>query len=347
MIAGLFLFSHSYSQPFFDDFSGSFLDSNWIEVSPNPDSDISLTGNGHLSVKASVMNGGSDLWPTINFNAPRLLRQVSGDWEIETKMEFAPDTYYQAAGLVLVRDSVPGSTNIDKRVAAREKGLANFIPDRSTILTLQVYDTSSFIFFRLRKEGTLLTCYYSLDSTIWEMGVVSDKAENDLIQYAGLFAARQHNVGLAPFAEALFDYFKFVQISPDTCQVIVQDTIIVMDTLVVYDSMLVTVFDTVAVTDTLIIPVLYTSTPSPMLSQMKVFPNPTKEDLIVDLENPNALNQFQLELLNELGQIVRQDTISQAGPIIFNLSNLSSGLYHLLVRQANGMIVETRKIKLL
>ena len=60
---------------FSDSFSGTTLNPSWIVVNPNPAGIIQLNGNGELLMKASALNGGSDLWPGTNYNAPRILQR--------------------------------------------------------------------------------------------------------------------------------------------------------------------------------------------------------------------------------------------------------------------------------
>jgi transcriptional regulator with XRE-family HTH domain len=43
----------------------------------------------------------SDLNPSYNFNAPRLLRPITGNFSVETQLIFHPETNFQSAGILL------------------------------------------------------------------------------------------------------------------------------------------------------------------------------------------------------------------------------------------------------
>src|SRR5690606_4555944 len=86
-----------------DDFSSNNLD-NWIIVNPNRSSTVGIV-NGDLQMKASILNGGSDLWSTTNHNAPRILQSVDpcGNFKVETKLKVSFSQAYQGAGIIIVR----------------------------------------------------------------------------------------------------------------------------------------------------------------------------------------------------------------------------------------------------
>ena len=56
---------------------------------------------GYLRITAP---SGNDLFPGTNFNAPTIFQVVSGDFTLETALEFAPTEDYQGAGLFIWQD---------------------------------------------------------------------------------------------------------------------------------------------------------------------------------------------------------------------------------------------------
>jgi actin-like ATPase involved in cell morphogenesis len=79
---------------FTDEFDGSALAAGWERT--RPDADITVAGS------AADMDApqGADIFRD-NLTAPMLLRPVTGDFVLETAVEAAPRTFYQAAGLLL------------------------------------------------------------------------------------------------------------------------------------------------------------------------------------------------------------------------------------------------------
>ena len=70
---------------FQDEFEGAALRGEWQWHDPSQLSAYSLTERpGFLTLRAAE---GADLWPAYNFNAPRLLLEVWGDFALEARME--------------------------------------------------------------------------------------------------------------------------------------------------------------------------------------------------------------------------------------------------------------------
>jgi len=92
--------------PFNDEFDS--LNPRWDWVDLLGDCSYSLTETlGFLTVNvpgALEWSKGHDLW-LLNFNAPRLLQPVRGDFYIETKVIANPQYNYQAAGLLVWQDT--------------------------------------------------------------------------------------------------------------------------------------------------------------------------------------------------------------------------------------------------
>ena len=79
-------------------FEASGLPADWQKIDTNKEkaADFDTTG-GVLKLK---IPGGTDLFGE-NQNAPRLLKAISGDFEIETKVKFSPESGYQGAGILV------------------------------------------------------------------------------------------------------------------------------------------------------------------------------------------------------------------------------------------------------
>lgn len=79
-------------------FGSSGLPADWQKVDTNKEKPAEFdTSGGVLKLK---IPGGTDLFGA-NQNAPRLLKPVSGDFEIETKVKFVPKSDYQGAGILV------------------------------------------------------------------------------------------------------------------------------------------------------------------------------------------------------------------------------------------------------
>ncbi len=187
----------------------------WITLSPNSDSGLELvvdavTGEDELLITASPLNGGSDLWPAYNFNAPRLLRPVSGNWIAETKMHFHPTSLYEGAGFLVVMDDEPGSANLQRfNELSSDNGQAglrmveNFTPYSDTLIWL-----------RLEKQGNTYFTSHSSDGMTWvETGSMT---LNEEARYLGLTVIRQpHDGNLNDYGIAGFGHFSLTCINDE------------------------------------------------------------------------------------------------------------------------------------
>lgn len=94
---------------FQDEFDSGSLQARWDWVDLQEDCSYNLTDTpGFLTVEVPGSPGkenGHDLFWLINFNAPRLLQPVRGDFLIETRLNVEPQENYQAAGLLVWQDT--------------------------------------------------------------------------------------------------------------------------------------------------------------------------------------------------------------------------------------------------
>ena len=86
---------------FLDQFDEGVLDSGWRWLDPGNDSILSFPRYSWLEIVTISKN---DLQPKANLDAPRLLRSVSGDFAIETKLGPSLDGSFQSGGLLVWKD---------------------------------------------------------------------------------------------------------------------------------------------------------------------------------------------------------------------------------------------------
>lgn len=79
-------------------FDTAGLPTDWVAIAPKAKSSTSFdTNDGVLKLRIPV---GADLFGS-NQSAPRILKTISGDFEIETKIKFDPKSDYQGAGILI------------------------------------------------------------------------------------------------------------------------------------------------------------------------------------------------------------------------------------------------------
>lgn len=112
---------------------------------------------------------------------------------------------------------------------------------------------------------------------------------------------------------------------------------------IIYD----TVTCYVSITDTLIINVLFTGIAPPSnLSSMKIYPNPAKDHIYIDNGNITKMIGYQVKVTTSTGQQVFLGTITQQQFYIDLSSWSGKGLYFVQILNAQGNVVEVRKILL-
>ncbi|MFZ9954531.1 MAG: LamG-like jellyroll fold domain-containing protein [Flavobacteriales bacterium] len=97
------------------------------------------------------------------------------------------------------------------------------------------------------------------------------------------------------------------------------------------------------VTDTLVINLNVTGfNPISYSNNIKIFPNPTNDQLNISIANSTS-NGYQIKILNTLNQEVYQQTISQPSYSV-NLNTFSTGTYFVNIIDGSGNLVEVKKI---
>ena len=138
----------------------------------------------------------------------------------------------------------------------------------------------------------------------------------------------------------------------DTTDIYVYDsvTVLVYDTtdIYVYDSVTVPVYDTVyeniSVTDTLIIDVSFTASGENIEDQIKIYPNPARDNLFIQIgSNWIYISDWKIEVANIAGGFIFSSFIID--PLFnINLSKLARGLYVVKLTDNFGNTVDVRKI---
>jgi hypothetical protein len=112
---------------------------------------------------------------------------------------------------------------------------------------------------------------------------------------------------------------------------------------IITDTTFITVVDSISVTDTLIIDVNL-DLPENHMTRIKVYPNPTNDIVYISVEDYNEINDYSIEITNEIGTLIYQSYLNE--PLFeINLSQFgSNGLYFIKVRDDENQIIHVRKI---
>jgi hypothetical protein len=181
-------------KPQTDEFSDSTLASFWTVENPSaPRSAISTTArSGYLRIVATRAEGGADYWAGSNFKAPRIFQNVTGDWTLETKMEFSPSDNYEGAGIFID----------GQRVAERAFNGGHIVACLGPSVP---YDGTT-TYFRIIKQGDSLSGFWSANGQTWNFNGKVKMAPESI----GLHVVRKNwEAGGDHDAVADFDYFRF------------------------------------------------------------------------------------------------------------------------------------------
>lgn len=135
-------------------------------------------------------------------------------------------------------------------------------------------------------------------------------------------------------ANTLLDY-------PYDANCIHYDTVAVYDTLTIYDTTF------ISVTDTLFIDVNDAGQSNLYLTTIKVFPNPTSDQVIIDNGDYGQMVNYEIKITNSQAQIVFDEIVDQQNFTISISSLGGSGTYYLTLYDDTGAPLTTRKIILI
>ena len=150
-----------FASPFRDDFDGR-LEPGWQWIDPKGDSTKSLdVRRGFLRI---AVQGYHDLWTSSgNFNAPRLMREVDGDFTIETKLA-GPGRW--RGGLLVWKDQ-GNFVRLDRGTLFRnEIGLEAAVEAEFKVVAHEYVEADP-VWLRLERAGSMFTAAYKLDGKQW------------------------------------------------------------------------------------------------------------------------------------------------------------------------------------
>lgn len=188
---------------FLDQFDKGILDTGWRWIDPWDDSTLNFPRHSWLEIMATP---GNDLQPKANLNAPRLIRRMSGDFAIETKISKSQSGSFLSGGLLIWKDEENfirfdrGTWGFDTIfLQKREDGLFQHVGDW--------FLSGNSIYLRMERIGSDFNTLFSSDGKTWNEAA---KFECDLSDplYVGLHAIC-FEPDFPPTATE-FDYFKIL-----------------------------------------------------------------------------------------------------------------------------------------
>jgi len=186
---------------FLDQFDKGVLGSGWKWIDPWDDSTLSFPRYSWIGIVATP---GNDLQPKANLNAPRLIRQVSGDFAIETKISKSQDGSFLSGGLLIWKDEENfirfdrGTWGLDTIfLQKREGGLFQHVGDW--------FFRDNPIHLRIERIGSHFNALFSSDGKKWDEAAKFKFDQSDPL-YVGLHAIC-FEADFPPTATE-FDYFK-------------------------------------------------------------------------------------------------------------------------------------------
>jgi len=156
---------------FIDEFKDRNLAEGWEWVDPREDCSYKVARRDRLEMTCPV---GHDLWPSLNFNAPRLIRPVPDDFVIETKIKVKPKILFEGAGLVIWK-------NLDNfiRYERGHRGSGDYPLGEGPEVCCSKEEDGTFLdlfreecklttlFMRIVKDGRKISLQYSEKGSTW------------------------------------------------------------------------------------------------------------------------------------------------------------------------------------
>ena len=195
---------------FSDNFNSS-LSQRWWWIDPVADATKSVTARAdYLRIAAP---DGNDLHPDNNYDAPRLIQALEGDFVIKTRVhldrQFNPTEWHQGAGLLLWQDndnflrlergySDTGGGGNGIRFVKEEDGIYSSVTSTTQWPTIATVDE-----LRLQRVGDHFAAWWREPEQTWQYVGGADIHLNQQI-WVGLVVIAQNNI---TDASADFDYF--------------------------------------------------------------------------------------------------------------------------------------------
>lgn len=162
---------------FCDYFSNSSLNNGWAWIDPLGDSSYSLTTNpGYL--RLFTPDGGHDLYPAANLNAPRLVQSISGDFVVTTKVTINPQYNYQGAGLLIWGDA-NNFVRLERTLVA---GIDMWHNIGGVYDGLEIPFSNQTVYLRFQRSTNNITGSYSSDGLNWNVVSTVNFSSADTLQ---------------------------------------------------------------------------------------------------------------------------------------------------------------------
>ena len=178
---------------------------NWRNPSGNATHRLTTTG---LSLSTSA-NSYLDLNPNRNVNAPRFLRSITGNFTIETRLEFRPDANFQSAGFLLWQ-SPTTFIRIERGFGGPQRKSGVFMQEwdhSPAIINIsgleQHLTTAGSVELRVQRQGDHFTAWWREPGQTWQFEGETDLHFESL--QVGVDLIADYN---APPITVSYDYFR-------------------------------------------------------------------------------------------------------------------------------------------
>jgi predicted ATPase/class 3 adenylate cyclase/regulation of enolase protein 1 (concanavalin A-like superfamily) len=194
---------------FLDEFDGSALCPEWQWIDPKGNCCCELKG-AWLKIQA---DSACNLWGWNNFDAPRLLQGISGDFAIETKIAPANEIMPMEGGLLVWKD-VNNFIRFEKGMRGKNNmELSSGIDSKWEFFGRGML-VSDAVYLRIERMGNIFSAYCSSDGENWlTCGEVNFPAEDPIqvgIHAIGNIGAREGNM-LDMVTAIRFGYFRLIR----------------------------------------------------------------------------------------------------------------------------------------
>jgi methionine-rich copper-binding protein CopC len=90
-----------------------------------------------------------------------------------------------------------------------------------------------------------------------------------------------------------------------------------------------------------------TSLPNNLVQSFTLYPNPTKDKIVVGFEGVTATENYQIQIYDQLGRLCKDATLQSGNQgVVINVENLADGMYVLKLQNTQGEMI-TRKFSIL
>jgi len=188
---------------FTDQFDNPPLNAGWTWVDPLGDSSYSLTANPG-SLRLSTPDHGHDLY--MNFDAPRLVRTASGNFDIKTKVTINPQYNYQGAGLLIWQD-VDNYIRLERTLVS---GVDLWYRVNGNYQGKEIPFSTSPVYLKISRAGNDFTASYSTNNSSWTNVLTVNFPANSSLQVGLVLLNEWQDHPIS----ADFDFFELTTSSP-------------------------------------------------------------------------------------------------------------------------------------